>query len=217
MEKCYRPLRYEALWFYNGNRHYAGTNCVFALTYVCSTRRQVPQDCRENVSSHFKCETPNIYCVGIGKVKFVCLIKHHNVKTPGRVQVWIHAILISTLDYVSVRLSPGSPPGREAGTHWLESWADHRTVPDIVKQRHLFFLPAIKQRHVGCLVPFTVLTELFTSFEKIGEIRFDVCGNFKCTPSLAILILSIFRVAESNYWLGLKSNRFSLTPLLVPT
>ena len=61
--------------------------CVFALTYVCSTRRQVPQDCRENVSLHSKCEAPNIYYVGIGKIKFLRLIKHRNMKTPGRKQV----------------------------------------------------------------------------------------------------------------------------------
>jgi hypothetical protein len=87
MEKCYGPLRYDALWFDNGNRRYAGTNCVFALTYVCATRRQVTQGCRENFNSHSKCEAPNIYYVGIGKVKFLSLIKHRNMKTPGRLQV----------------------------------------------------------------------------------------------------------------------------------
>lgn len=83
MEKCYRPLRYDALWFDNGNRHYAGTNRVFAFTYLCATRHQVPQDCRENVNSHSKCEAPNVYSADIDKVKFLCLIKHRNMKTSG--------------------------------------------------------------------------------------------------------------------------------------
>ena len=68
--------------------------------------------CSKHVENWNKCIVKIVRQVGhLPRNKFLFSVKHRNMKTPGRLQVWIRALLISTLAYVSVSFSPGSPPG----------------------------------------------------------------------------------------------------------
>jgi hypothetical protein len=68
------------------------------------------------------------------KVKFfMCLIKHHAMKTYREVNVQLHAFLTSTVNRVTCfTFRPHDPVERVLGTHWKGGWVYSTAYTDAV-------------------------------------------------------------------------------------
>jgi hypothetical protein len=68
----------------------------------------------------------------------LCLTKHHTMKTYLRVEVYLHAFIISALDgsdCSASRLSHFSPGARVPDTRWIGGWEDPRLGLDVVAKK----------------------------------------------------------------------------------
>ena len=123
-KKCYRMLRYDAIMATD----VTSEQTVYLRLTICVVHGFRYR--RENVNLHSG-----------------CLIKHRNMKTPGRLQLWIHAILISTLEYVITRERTRYPLTRQLGRphrHLFFFKVSHSHY------MYLFFLSAINTLKFPC-------------------------------------------------------------------
>jgi len=108
-KNCYRLLRYDAIMATD----VTSEKTVYLRLTICVVHGVRYR--REKVNLHSG-----------------CLIKHRNMKTTGRLQVWIHAILISTLEYVITQERTRYPLTGQLGR----------------PQRHLFFFKVSHSRYM---------------------------------------------------------------------